>query len=58
MPQPKKGPRFGGSPAHSERILSNLATELFPARPDHDHAREGEGRPAAGRADDHVREAR
>jgi large subunit ribosomal protein L17 len=29
MPQPKKGPRFGGTPAHHELILSNLATELI-----------------------------
>jgi len=29
MPKPKKGPRFGGSPAHHDKILRNLATELF-----------------------------
>ncbi len=29
MPRPKKGPRFGGSPAHSKKIMANLATELF-----------------------------
>jgi large subunit ribosomal protein L17 len=29
MPRPKKGPRFGGSPAHSNKIVANLATELF-----------------------------
>ena len=29
MPTPKKGPRFGGSPAHQRLILSNLATALF-----------------------------
>jgi large subunit ribosomal protein L17 len=29
MPQPKKGARFGGSPAHHQMILANLATELF-----------------------------
>jgi large subunit ribosomal protein L17 len=29
MPQPRKGPRFGGSPAHHKMILANLATELF-----------------------------
>ena len=29
MPTPKKGARFGGSPAHQRLILSNLATALF-----------------------------
>jgi large subunit ribosomal protein L17 len=29
MPQPKKAPRFGGSPAHHQLMLGNLATELF-----------------------------
>ena len=29
MPTPKKGTRFGGSPAHQRLILSNLATALF-----------------------------
>ena len=29
MPQPKKGARLGGSPAHQKLILSNLATALF-----------------------------
>lgn len=29
MPQPKKAARFGGSPAHHNIILANLATELF-----------------------------
>jgi large subunit ribosomal protein L17 len=29
MPQPKKGRRLGGSPAHQRLILSNLATQLF-----------------------------
>lgn len=29
MPTPKKGTRFGGSPAHQRLILSNLATQLF-----------------------------
>jgi large subunit ribosomal protein L17 len=29
MPQPRKGPRFGGSPAHHNLIMSNLATELI-----------------------------
>jgi large subunit ribosomal protein L17 len=29
MPRPRKGPRFGGSPAHSRLILANLATDLF-----------------------------
>jgi large subunit ribosomal protein L17 len=28
MPQPSKGPRFGGSPAHHRLILANLATDL------------------------------
>jgi large subunit ribosomal protein L17 len=29
MPQPTKGPRLGGSPAHQRLILANLATSLF-----------------------------
>lgn len=29
MPQPTKGPRLGGSPAHEKLILANLARELF-----------------------------
>lgn len=29
MPQPKKAARFGGSPAHHQMIVANLATELF-----------------------------
>jgi large subunit ribosomal protein L17 len=29
MPQPTKGPRFGGSAAHQKLILANLATALF-----------------------------
>ncbi len=29
MPQPRKAPRFGGSPAHHRLIVANLAAELF-----------------------------
>lgn len=29
MPRPKKGARFGGSPAHERLIMANLATDLF-----------------------------
>jgi large subunit ribosomal protein L17 len=29
MPQPTKGPRLGGGPAHERLILANLATSLF-----------------------------
>ena len=29
MPQPSKGARMGGSPAHERLILANLATALF-----------------------------
>ncbi|WP_433800420.1 50S ribosomal protein L17 [Actinomycetospora sp. CA-084318] len=29
MPQPTKGPRLGGSPAHQKLLLANLATSLF-----------------------------
>ena len=29
MPRPKKGPRFGGSPAHSRLLLANLTTALI-----------------------------
>ena len=29
MPQPSKGPRLGGGPAHERLMLANLATSLF-----------------------------
>lgn len=29
MPRPRKGPRFGRSPAHHRLIMANLATDLF-----------------------------
>ena len=29
MPQPTKGPRLGGGPAHERLLLANLATALF-----------------------------
>jgi large subunit ribosomal protein L17 len=29
MPQPTKGPRFGGSASHQKALLANLATSLF-----------------------------
>jgi large subunit ribosomal protein L17 len=29
MPQPRKARRFGGSPAHHQMMMANLATELF-----------------------------
>ncbi|MCB0901057.1 MAG: 50S ribosomal protein L17, partial [Actinobacteria bacterium] len=29
MPQPSKGPRLGGGPAHERLMLANLATALF-----------------------------
>jgi large subunit ribosomal protein L17 len=29
MPRPKKGPRFGGSPAHSRHLLTNLTAALI-----------------------------
>jgi large subunit ribosomal protein L17 len=29
MPTPTKGPRLGGSPAHEQLMLANLATSLF-----------------------------
>lgn len=32
MPTPKKGPRFGGSPAHQRLMMANLATALFEHR--------------------------
>ncbi len=31
MPRPKKGPRFGGDPAHQRQIMANLAASLFEA---------------------------
>lgn len=29
MPRPKKGPRFGGSPAHSRLLMANLTVSLI-----------------------------
>jgi large subunit ribosomal protein L17 len=29
MPRPRKGQRFGGSPAHDRLIMANLASDLF-----------------------------
>jgi large subunit ribosomal protein L17 len=29
MPVPKKGPRFGGSPAHQRLMMANMAAHLF-----------------------------
>lgn len=29
MPRPKKGPRIGGSPAHSRHLMANLTTVLI-----------------------------
>jgi len=29
VPSPKKGPRFGGSPAHHKLMMANLAAHLF-----------------------------
>ena len=29
MPAPKKGPRFGGSPAHQRLMMANMAAHLF-----------------------------
>ncbi|HSJ36134.1 MAG TPA: 50S ribosomal protein L17 [Acidimicrobiia bacterium] len=29
MPRPKKGPRFGGSPAHSRLLMANLTSALI-----------------------------
>lgn len=29
MPRPKKGPRFGGSPAHSRLMMANLTSSLI-----------------------------
>jgi large subunit ribosomal protein L17 len=29
MPQPKKGPRYGGSPSHHNRMMADLTTELI-----------------------------
>lgn len=31
MPTPKKGKRFGGSPAHHRHMMANLAASLFEA---------------------------
>jgi large subunit ribosomal protein L17 len=31
VPAPKKGPRFGGSPAHHKLLMANLAAHLFEA---------------------------
>jgi large subunit ribosomal protein L17 len=29
MPRPKRGPRFGGSPQHHQKILANLTAQLI-----------------------------
>jgi len=29
MPRPRKGPSFGGSPAHDRLMMANLASDLF-----------------------------
>ncbi len=29
MPRPRKGPHFGGSPAHDRLMMANLASDLF-----------------------------
>lgn len=29
MPRPRKGPRFGGSPAHQRRMMANLTSALI-----------------------------
>ena len=66
MPTPKKGPRLASSPAHERLMLANMATSLF------QHGRitttlpkakrlpvpKGQAPSAAGRAPDHLREAR
>jgi large subunit ribosomal protein L17 len=31
MPRPRKGPRFGGGPAHQRLMMANLAAHLFEA---------------------------
>jgi large subunit ribosomal protein L17 len=31
MPAPRKGPRFGGGPAHQRLMMANLAAHLFEA---------------------------
>ena len=57
MPTPKKGPRLASSPAHERLMLANMATSLFQnGRPA--AAAEGTAPSSAGRAPDHLREAR
>ena len=48
MPAPKKGPRFGGEPAHQRLMLANLASHLFESDGG-DHHDRGQGQGAAAR---------
>ena len=58
MPTPKKGPRLASSPAHERLMLANMATSLF------QHGRitttlpKAKASSSAGRAPDHLCEAR
>ncbi len=57
MPQPTKGPRLGGSPAHEKLMLANLATSLFRHGKITDHRDEGQAASPAGRAVGDLRQA-
>ena len=57
MPQPTKGARLGGSPAHQRLILANLATSLFQhGKITHDGG-QGQAPAAVRRAADHQGQA-
>ena len=57
MPTPKKGPRLASSPAHERLMLANMATSLFQNGRITTTA-EGQAPSSAGRAPDHLRQAR
>ena len=58
MPAPKKGPRFGGEPAHQRLMLANLAAHLFEAEAHHHHRGQGQGAAAVRREAHHQGEER
>ena len=54
MPNPTKGPRLGGGPAHERLMLANLATSLFEHGTHHHHRGQGQAPAPARRASDHL----
>jgi hypothetical protein len=58
MPTPTKGPRLGGGPAHERLHAGEPRHGAVRARPDHHDRGQGQAAAPAGRADDHLRQAR